>query len=119
MTAADDLQAAATRLRDLAAEASPAPWTANRWGNVETAGFEEVAEVWPLQAKPHVNVDYIAAMHPGVGAVLAELLDYAAQYARLYDSLLGRTASDPHPEAQTRHLLAVARAILGTDGSSQ
>ncbi|MFJ3834477.1 hypothetical protein ACIPY6_03050 [Streptomyces sp. NPDC090054] len=104
MTPADELRAAAEKLRTLAAEASPAPWTANRWGNVETAGYEEVAEVWPLRAKPHANADHIAAMHPGVGTALADWLDATASYY---------TPGPAHP-THVVHALAVARAILGS-----
>ncbi|MFD8577185.1 hypothetical protein ACFV1H_17870 [Streptomyces virginiae] len=44
---------------------------------------------------------------------LAELFDYGARYADLYDSLAGRPAEDPHPDPYTRRILAVAREILG------
>ncbi|MFE3583719.1 hypothetical protein [Streptomyces vinaceus] len=106
MTPAEELRAAAEKLRVLAAEASPAPWAANQWGNVETADYAEVAEVWPLSAPANVNVNYIAVMHPGVGAALARMLEQAA------DALAGQDVPDDEPA------LAVARAILGQpDGS--
>lgn len=59
-------------------------------------------------------VSTVAALIRARGDV-AELLDYQARYAALYDSLAGRPATDPHPDAQTRHALAVARAILGQE----
>ncbi|MFB6776534.1 hypothetical protein ACFCX0_03675 [Streptomyces sp. NPDC056352] len=122
-TPAAELRAAAEKLRSLAAEASPAPWTVNQWGNVETAGYEEVAEVWPLQSGPQVNAAYIAAMHPAVGLVLADWLDAAA---KSYDALVIGAASvwrrsdeveerDAWVAKQTdQYALAVARQINGT-----
>ena len=103
-TPADELRAAATKLRELATAASSAPWTVNTWGNVETAGLEEVAEVWPLQASPGVNAAYIAAMGPNVGAALADWLD-SWTGIDLYEA--GSLPED------ARHALAVARQING------
>jgi len=114
MTPVDELKAAAEKLRALAAEASEGPWTANQWGNVETAAYEEVAEVWPLQAKPDVNVTYIAAMHPGVGAALATLLERQAKQAAEIEQYLGDQFQDGALDQDVHDALAVARQILGT-----
>ena len=117
MTPADELKAAAEKLRALAAEASSAPWNANQWGNVETAGYEEVAEVWPLQAGPDINVNYIAAMHPGVGTALADWLDAEAA---IWDAVQTMT-EEYGPKgvkvsfgiSTQEEALTVARTILG------
>ncbi|APE21368.1 MULTISPECIES: hypothetical protein [Streptomyces] len=96
---ADELRAAAEKLRDYTSTTSPAPWHVNQWDNVETAGREEMAEVWPLQANPSANATYIALMHPGVGTALADLLD---------DQADGDDEGVINPWA-----LAVARALNG------
>lgn len=104
MTPAEELRAAAEKLRALAAEASEAPWTVNRWGNVESADFSEAAEVWPIQAKPGNDAAYIAAMHPGVGTTLADWLHTAAANA----------SALTWPNQFIESALAVARAINGS-----
>lgn len=101
---ADTLRAAATRLREHATTASPGPWAVNQWGNVETSQREEMAEVWPLQAKPGANAAYIAAMHPGVGQALADWLG-SWTGIDLYEA--GSLPED------ARHALTIARVILG------
>lgn len=105
-TPADELRAAAEELRDYASTASPAPWAVNQWGNVETSGHEEMAEVWPLQANPGANATYIALMGPDVGHALADLLDAIGTHL----------AANTHPdwqEAVAPLPLAVARALNG------
>ncbi|MFD4740586.1 hypothetical protein ACFWNQ_24960 [Streptomyces virginiae] len=107
MTPAEELRVAAEKLRTLSTEASEPPWTVNQWGNVESADFAEAAEVWPLQAKPGANADYIAAMHPGVGAALADWLDAYAEH-------LAATTHPGWQETTAPVQLAVARQILGS-----
>ncbi|MFD8949426.1 hypothetical protein ACFV0B_11285 [Streptomyces xanthophaeus] len=121
MTPDEELRAAAEKLRTLAAEASEAPWTVNEWGNVESADFAEAAEVWPLQAKPGANADYIALMDPDVGAALADWLDQAARSCDAAETAARRVFSDDAAERnrwiadQTdTNALAVARQILGS-----
>jgi hypothetical protein len=56
----------------------------------------------------YLYADYIATVHPGVGLLLADLLDRAAQRAEVvYETAIDEIAVEPH--------LAVAHAILGTD----
>jgi hypothetical protein len=105
------VQAAAVRLRGLATDASPVPWTVNEWGNVETCRSEEVAEVWPLNAPAETNAMYIATMHPGTGVALAEWLEHVAAMAERTHSLFAD--SDSPDEFVSPYALALARQILG------
>ncbi|WKD36536.1 hypothetical protein [Streptomyces xanthophaeus] len=121
MTPADELRAAADKLRTLSTEASEPPWTVNQWGNVESADFAEAAEVWPLQAKPGANADYIAAMHPGVGAALAELLEDHAKSCDAAEMAANQVFVNEPAERErfiarqtNPRALAVARQILGS-----
>ena len=68
---ADQLRAAATALRGLAEAATPGPWE-RAWGAVR--GPEQRA----IAAPRHDDAGYIAAVHPGVGRALADLLDSEA-----------------------------------------
>lgn len=127
MTPAEELRAAAEKLRALATAASPGPWTAepviygppcDGWGD---------PSVWEIHSKGYSvvshqthegggidqagNAEWIAAMHPGVGAALADWLDVAAVNADVLT----------WPNQFIEHALAVAHAVLGTqpDGSSR
>ncbi|NED75333.1 hypothetical protein G3I51_24020 [Streptomyces sp. SID9944] len=124
MTPADELRAAADKLRHLAATASDdsgSPhWTATRhFPDQPDSGF---TSLWAAGGRPllaggggrgrppaYVSApvgDYIAAMGPGVGAALA---DWLTEYAASLDKAT-------HPEWQETvapRPLAVARAILG------
>jgi hypothetical protein len=64
------------------------------------------------------DAEFIALMHPGVGAALADWLDEAARFADLYIGITLTTTGKPPAEADydslTRHALAVARQLLGT-----
>ncbi len=92
MTAADELHAAAERLRRLAGAATAGPWA---WRTDQPGQFQLVHPhqiagfpVHPLNvlkannAWPPTDADaaYIAAMHPGVGMALAEWLDDTARH---------------------------------------
>lgn len=100
-TPADELRAAATKLRDLAARTTT---TLERhdvqWTDLTVSDTEANAK-----GRPMVWSQYAATMHPGVGALLAELLETAADYV----------AEDAaaHPTHLVR-AFAVARAILGS-----
>lgn len=92
MTPADELRTAATRLRECAAK------TERGLGAALTEGTRD------LFGKGSPDP---AAMHPGVGAALADWLDIAVEYAERWP-----------PDAQTNSpfragALAVARAING------
>lgn len=92
MTPADELRAAAEKLRKLATEATPAPWTWHRWhsdtcpadcndptcfllivgspyGPVGDADVDRdvFAVERSVQERGESDAAYIAAMHPGVG----------------------------------------------------
>lgn len=116
MTPAEELRAAAEQLRQDVRNAladSPLPWVVDE--DVIRCGTEgSVVVDRSCDLDGNGDMPYIARMHPGVGAALVELLDYAARYADLVDSLAGRPIEEPHPDRHTRHLLAVARTILGT-----
>lgn len=58
---------------------------------------------------------YAAAMDPGVGAALADWLEHAAKFAELHALLThasGQEVAEPDLDAGVRHALAVARAFL-------
>lgn len=83
-----------------------------------------VASTTTDPSHPPTMADYICAMHPGVGAALADWLDQAARYYEcgvqaaadvFRDDPAGRDAFlTTGPGAPSPHALAVARAI--TDG---
>ena len=112
-TPADELRAAADKLRTLAAAVPPQPWTDDGIGDY---GFTVAMGQFGLNSNGFVLdtrddseqgrslAAYIAVMHPGVGAALAELLDTAAEY--LADDAIA------HPTHLVR-ALAVARKING------
>lgn len=121
---ADELRAAATRLKKLASQATPGPWEAT-WrgqeyqldGNSED-DLSPVAE-WtyaivatePAAAEQRAecdtaDADYIAAMGPNVALALADWLDETAAH-------LAATATPFWQEGVGRHPLAVARGING------
>jgi hypothetical protein len=138
-TPAQELQTAAEKLRKLASAATPGPWRQHdthlgQYGYTATVlsgegndtdlrawlpsmshePWDETRNVWP-------DAQYIAAMHPGVGAALADWLEEAARH---YDAAV--TAADDvfrndpaghtaflttGPGAPSEHALAVARAV--------
>jgi hypothetical protein len=114
-TPAQTLTAAAAKLRAFATEAghrAPGPWIVH-----EAYGFlrvdndrDKTKEAWTVKTGADLaeenrpTAEYIALMHPGVGAALADWLD----------SLTGVEVSEHGPMAEEyQHALAVARAILG------
>lgn len=129
-TPAQELATAATRLRRLAEAAASDDWGYRPWQTEECADKEEgscacivsqgvyqsfdEAQQPPVQyiadAELTVYADWIAAMHPGVGAALAQLLDRWAWLGRVDPDLLNRVGG---PEA-----LAVARLINGPAGGA-
>jgi hypothetical protein len=115
---ADTLHRAAALLRQRAVGGTPGPWEVDAAGTHEVsvrranATWEQVACYTGYAAHDkdaaRVDADYIAIVHPGVGLLLADLLDRAAQRAEVvYETAIDEIAVEPH--------LAVARAILGTD----
>ncbi|MEV7154878.1 hypothetical protein AB0N77_09665 [Streptomyces misionensis] len=108
MTPADELRAAAEKLRALASAVS-APDPALQPFHAEgcdvtqgrTPGLYDVATT----QTPELAA-YIAAMHPGVGLALAKVFDAWARMASYDSTLLHRVGGD--------ETLAVARAINGS-----
>ncbi|MFD3717241.1 hypothetical protein [Streptomyces sp. NPDC058674] len=121
MTPAEELHAAAANLRALATAASAGPWTAepvvygppeDGWGepsNWEISSSDRTVvahqqyEGGGIDHAP--NAAWIAAVHPGVGPALAELLDDHA----------ARLDATTHPGWQNSiagPALAVARTLL-------
>lgn len=107
-TPADELRAAAKLLREDAHRAevlSPLPWVTTD-EHVIRCGNEERGIVADRSSEPHEAGDlpYIAAMHPGVGAALADWLDNTG----------AALAVSTHPDWQdcvAADALAVARLI--------
>jgi hypothetical protein len=117
---AEEIRAAAEKLRKLAADATPGPWRQHdthlgQYGYAATVlsgegndtdlrawlpsmsqhPWDETRNVWP-------DAMYIAAMHPGVGLALAKWLE----------SFDGIDFTDHGPMSEDlEHALAVARAI--------
>lgn len=135
MTPADELKAAAATIRKLADDATPGPWIRplntrykatvtgplpegerGAWidGIDPTTGEREQCTVamvptWSngrhSRQRGGRDLEYIAAMHPGVGGLLAEVFDAWARMGDLDPDLLNRIGG---PET-----LAAARAING------
>ena len=82
-TPADELRAAAETLRRLSApmvEQHPGPWVVHNPNGYPQAVFSPDTDVFLCETlddidAPKPSAPYIAAMHPGVGAALADLLD--------------------------------------------
>lgn len=129
-TPADELRKAAEKLRTLATTATPGPWRQHdthlgQYGYAATVlsgegndtdlrawlpsmshkPWDEARNVWP-------DALYIAAMHPGVGAALADWLDSAAELHEEGPHHDCQWCGDEDwPCADIRHALAVARLI--------
>jgi hypothetical protein len=111
-TPADELRAAAARLRELATDATDGPWIPDdpntRWGDDrdhQLVGGGKILATFDNDYKGPLNATYAAAMHPGVGAALADWLDSEA----------GEWDPDPDVihtwDAHFERALAVARLI--------
>ena len=111
-TPADELRTAADRLRKLldAPELTPGPWLSLDHGDrmlYDGPGAEDQPPIYVIDEPMSngANADYIEAMHPGVGAALADWLE-SWTGIDLYEA--GSLPED------ARHALAVARAINAT-----
>lgn len=105
MTPGDEMTAAADKLRTLAAVATPGPWSQygiGDYGWTVVTPESHVAETDDSD-RGRADADWIAVMDPGVGSLLAQLLDVAAEHA---------TDEAVAPAHIVRALL-VARAING------
>lgn len=118
MNLTDELRAAADKLRRLAKNAPAGPWTCvHRYRrNSEHIAHSEVHQPSGAQRlyRPGqtAEAEYIAAMNPSVGALLANLLDVEA------DVVAARTAQDGTEDYAadygTNYLLDMARLINST-----
>ncbi|NUV65702.1 hypothetical protein G6W57_01050 [Streptomyces sp. CAI-121] len=105
---ADQLRAAAEKLRATAASATPGPWKMTGVGDfgwsVSAPGVET-----PDTEQGRTDAELVALMHPGVGLALAVWLDRAADASDHHGlGEGGVVATLVHPA------LAVARQLLGT-----
>lgn len=114
-TPADEIRAAAIKLRELAADATDGPWAAHdpnkqwhdpnkQWGDDrdhQLIGGGKALATFDTDHKGPLNTAYAATMHPGVGAAIADWLDQAA------DALTGIPVEANEPA------LVAARGING------
>ncbi|MFJ7297627.1 hypothetical protein [Streptomyces collinus] len=116
---ADELRTAAKALRKLIGQADDGPWETT-WRNQQyhLDGYRD-GDLHPIsewtyaiatwEPKVHeeraecdtANADYIAAMHPGIGAALADWLDSEAEHG---------TSIDPAALTLARRITAAAEA---------
>ncbi|MEV5261773.1 hypothetical protein AB0L02_27500 [Streptomyces anulatus] len=110
---ADQLHAAAAKLRAVSSAATDGPWTIANippyTDPVLMSRYEETPADGEVLIVGNVGVGeedqaQIALMHPGVGLAMADWLDVAAEYY---------TPGPAHP-THVVHALAVARQLLGT-----
>lgn len=126
---ADELRAAAEKLRGRATAATPGPWTIAKvppyTDPLLMSGYDETPDDGEVLIAGNVDVEpgdaaYIAAMHPGVGTALAAWLD---ETARTYDTSVTAAAEVFHDDpagrdeylaglgAPSAHAMAIAHAI--------
>lgn len=108
MSPAEELRAAAARMRELAEAAPSGSWyattgpedTAHVWGKTESIIPEHVAQIDSDDAdRDMATARHMAAWHPAVALAVADLLDAEA------DLWVDETDTSP--------ALAVARAFMG------
>jgi hypothetical protein len=120
---AAELRAAAQLLRDRATApyVQPGPWHVH-----EAYGFlrvdndrDKTREAWTVKSGADVaeenrgTAEWIALMHPGVGEPIAEWLEHMADF--LDTTRLGSGGFPPLALYDSRHAMAVARALLGDE----
>lgn len=102
-TPAEELRAAAKRIRELAALVPPPPWYPAVHDVTTHDGLDVVATTGLT-----VRAQYVASMHPGVALAVAGWLDSVAS------RWLGVPAGPAEPEPEdVEAALAVARAFMG------
>lgn len=122
MTPAEELRAAATLLRDrLVSAATKGTWHVVEYDSYHRGLYGFEAGLGTTTDEPDIaghgyegggferlcDAQYVAAMHPGVGAALADWLDAYAEH-------LAATTHPGWQETTAGPQLAVARAILGS-----
>ena len=107
------LRAAAEKIRDDAAaahRASPSPWRITDEHVIRCADGMIVADRSGTDhPAERADLPYIAAMHPGVGAAMAEMFDQWAEMGEFNSDLLNRVGG---PET-----IELARRILGEEAA--
>jgi hypothetical protein len=128
VTPAEELRAAATKLREMAAKVPPGPWATDRfwwktrseaipdqWMHSVLGGHGDVAMTSEVHDTPDSTtaadrVAWIALMGPDKAEPLAAWLDAAAFTADLWN-----TSTDAL-DSETRKACVFARSILHTEG---
>jgi hypothetical protein len=110
MNLATELRTAADKLRSLATR------TTTTLERHEVQWTDLTVSDTAAKARPMVWSQYAAAMHPGIGTLLAQLLEVEA------DVVAARTAHDGTEDYAadygTNHLLDIARLINGEEPTS-
>jgi hypothetical protein len=131
---ADELRTAADKLRSLSSAVPRDLWGDRPW-HVEQCSEQATAECpcivtqgeykpfdqpqvpaiqYVADAETPEHAAYIAAMHPGVGVALAELLDRQGRVAAEVQQFLGDEFQDGALDQDVHDALAVARAFNRT-----
>ncbi|MER5482958.1 hypothetical protein ABT024_07040 [Streptomyces sp. NPDC002812] len=128
MTPAEELRAAAALLRDrLVSAATEGPWHVTEYDVYTQQSYDFEAGLGTAPGRVDVvghgyegggfdrlcDAQYVAAMHPGVGAALADWLDAASAHVRA-GYVCCDSGADRCYESATPQALAVARTILGS-----
>ncbi|MFE2832231.1 hypothetical protein ACFXI6_14455 [Streptomyces mirabilis] len=132
MSAAEELRAAAEKLRTLATEATPGPWRQHdthlgQYGHTATVLSGEgndtdlrawlpsmSQESWDEARNVWNDAAYMAALHPGVGLALADWLDETATEVTAAEGTEYALHPDGGAFASWEAALAVARAVNGS-----
>jgi hypothetical protein len=127
---AEELRAAATKLRDMAAKATPGPWTVVK--NIQQGTGSHMQSTWfrgdrkrPVHPSQHDDYEWISLMGPDKAELLASWLDRAADsltaHLPAWGSHPGGFDTPPRTLEDTAKIvdhhfrleLAFARSILG------
>lgn len=110
MSPAERLRAAATRLREVAGDATPGPWDHVVGASEDHAWVERRHTETVVTTRDIGTSAYIAMMHPPVALALADWLDDEAGFI---DAI--KAHADGDPSVLAPHALAVADAVLGSE----
>jgi hypothetical protein len=100
------MRRAAELMRDRAALVPPPPWYPAVHDVTTRDGLDVIAS-----SGLTVRAQYVASMHPGFAAAVADLLDKIAWMGELDPEMLGRVGCD--------EAIAIARAYLGEPDDRQ
>ena len=107
MSPAERFRAAATRLREVAGDATPGPWDHVVGASEDHAWVERRHTETVVTTRDIGTSAYIAMMHPPVALALAEVLDHEADLQGMHNDIYG-TGDD---------LDTLAVAVLGGERS--